>query len=134
MQATSPPPTPAVERRRFFADLVASGRFCRDTPLGGMLHPGTVSLREISDGDSLHICVGPDDRVTVHVDHLSPVAGGGPDGRCHYSLRAVLTHLAAHVRQQVHQVRKGARGRHRCQLECELVEVLDDGSATGVAG
>ena len=38
-----------------------------------------VSLREVSGGDSLHVCIDGD-RVSVHVDHYSPVAGSNPDG------------------------------------------------------
>jgi hypothetical protein len=120
------------DRRRFFADLVASGRFCRDTPVGGILHPGSVSLREISDGDSLHVCVDGDDRVTVHVDHFSPVAGAKADGTCRYSVGAVVAHLVAHVRDQVQRAASGARGRHRCRLECELVDVSEDEAADAV--
>jgi hypothetical protein len=119
----SPPTAPeGAERRRFFAELVASGRFCRDTPLGGILHRGTVSLREVAPGDSLHVCIDAENRVSVHVDHYSPVAGGRPDGTCEYSVRAVVTHLVAHLRSQVQRLARGARGQHRCRLECELVE------------
>lgn len=122
------------DRRRFFADLVASGRFCRDTPVGGILHRGTVSLREISDGDSLHVCVDGGDRVTVHVDHLSPVAGARADGTCRYSVGAVVAHLLGHVRDQVQRATSGVRGRHRCRLECELVEVSEAEGAGAVEG
>ena len=120
------------DRRRFFADLVASGRFCRDTPVGGILHPGSVSLREISDGDSLHVCVDCDDRVTVHVDHFSPVAGAKADGTCRYSLGAVVAHLVAHVRDQLQRAVHGARGRHSCRLECDLVDASEDEAADAV--
>ncbi|HVM02698.1 MAG TPA: hypothetical protein VM263_08505 [Acidimicrobiales bacterium] len=111
-----------ADRRRLFADLVASGRFCRDTRAGAILHRRTVSLREITDGDSLHVCVDGDDRVTVHVDHFSPVAGANPDGTCRYSVGAVVAHLFAHLRDQLQRAVRGARGQHRCRLECELVE------------
>ena len=124
---------PPADRRRFFADLVASGRFCRDTPAGAILHRGGVSLREISDGDSLHVCVDRDDRVSVHVDHFSPVAGANPDGTCRYSVGAVLAHLVAHVREQLRQVARGARGQHRCRLECEFVDE-DEACADADAG
>lgn len=120
------------ERRRLFADLVASGRFCRDTPAGGILHRGSVSLREVSDGDSLHVCIDGDDRVTVHVDHFSPVAGANPDGTCRYTVGAVVTHLAAHVRDQVQRAVRGVRGQHRCRLECELVDVPEDQASEAV--
>lgn len=113
--------TPA-RRLRLFSELVDSGRFCRDTPLGGILHGRSVSLREITDGDSLHVCADDAGRLSVHVDRFSPVAGACPDGRCRYSLRAVVAHLFAHVSAQLHRLATGARGRHRCRLECELVE------------
>ncbi|HET9441968.1 MAG TPA: hypothetical protein VFO65_01525 [Acidimicrobiales bacterium] len=111
-----------TDRRRLFADLVATGRFCRDTPAGSVLHRGRVSFREISDGDSLHVCVGDDDRVSVHVDRFSPVAGANPDGTCRYSVGAVVAHVVAHVSAQVRRLVRGARGQHRCRLECELVD------------
>ena len=120
------------DRRRLFADLVASGRFCRDTPVGGILHPGSVSLREISDGDSLHVCVDGDERLSVHVDHFSPVAGARADGTCRYSVGAVVAHLVAHVRDQVQRAVRGVRGQHRCRLECELVDVSEEEAAGAV--
>lgn len=116
-------PAEEGDRREFFADLVASGRFCRDTRLGSILHPGTMSLREITDGDSLHVCVDGEDRISVHVDRFSPVAGGCPDGSCRYSVRAVVAHVVAHVAAQARRLVNGARGGHRCRLECALVEV-----------
>lgn len=133
MEAPSRPTTnleTGPPRRGFLADLVASGRFCRDTPLGSILHPRVESLREVTDGDSLHVLVGRDDKISVHVDRFSPVAGSRPDGCCRYSVRAVITHLAAHVAAQARQVARGARGRHRCRLECESVEVDDDAATT----
>lgn len=120
--------------RRFLADLVASGRFCRDTRLGGILHPGAVSLREVTDGDSLHVLIESDDKISVHVDRFSPVAGGKDDGCCTYSVRAVLAHVAAHVASQVRRLASGgARGGHRCQLHCEQVEVDDEEQAAAQA-
>lgn len=123
----------ASEKHAFFADLVASGRFCRDTPLGGILHRGSTSLREISDGDSLHVCIDADDRVSVHVDRFSPVAGGCPDGTCHYSVRAVLAHVVAHLTAQMRRLVRGARGQHRCRLECELVDEAEPEASAAVA-
>lgn len=113
----------------FLQDLVASGRFCRDTRAGGVLHRGAVSYREVSDGDSLHVCVVDDTTVSVHVDHFSPVAGTRDDGCCRYSVWAVVAHLWAYLGSQARQLVRGARGQHRCELECELVEVADGESA-----
>lgn len=111
---------------------MASGRFCRDTPIGGILHRKSVSLREISDGDSLHVCIDGEDRVSVHVDRFSPVAGGCPDGRCRYSVGAVIAHMAAHVSAQFRRMVRGAHGQHRCRLECELVDVPEAEAAGAV--
>lgn len=119
-------PEIATDRPGFLSDLVAGGRFCRDTRLGGILHPGVVSLREVSDGDSLHVLISGEDKISVHVDHFSPVAGGREDGCCTYSVRAVLAHVAAHVADQVRRLARGARGDHRCQLHCEQVEADDE--------
>lgn len=120
-------PDTGPQRSGLLADLVASGRFCRDTRLGGIFHPGVGSLREVTEGDSLHVLVGGDDKISVHVDRFSPVAGGRPDGCCRYSVRAVVSHLAAHVAAQARRLASGARGRHRCRLECESVdEACDD--------
>ena len=133
MQATSAEAAlTGRERRRLFADLVATGRFCRDTPTGAILHRGRVSLREISAGDSLHVCVDGADRVSVHVDRFSPVAGANPDGTCRYSVGAVVAHVVAHVGAQLRRVARGARGRHRCRLECELVDVSEDDASAAV--
>ncbi len=126
-------PLEGNDQRRFFTDLVASGRFCRDTPMGGILHRGTISLREISPGDGLHVCIDPHNRVSVHVDHLSPVAGGRADGTCRYSLGAVARHLVAHLGAQMRRMVRGARGQHRCRLDCELVEVDEQEASTAVA-
>ena len=128
MEHTSDERTAATERRRFFADLVSSGRFCRDTRAGGLLHRGEVSLREVSDGDSLHVCVDGE-RVSVHVDHYSPVAGSNPDGTCRYSIGAIVAHVVAHLSDQVRRLAHGQRGGHRCRLECELVDADDDATA-----
>lgn len=125
------------EHRGFLTDLVSSGRFCRDTRLGGMLHPGVVSMREVTDGDSLHVLVDGDDRLSVHVDRFSPVAGRTADGCCEYSIRAVVAHVAAHVASQVRRLANGARGRHRCRLHCEQVDADDgvvDAASAGAPG
>ena len=122
------------EHRGFLADLVSSGRFCRDTRLGGILHPGVVSMREVTDGDSLHVLVDGDDKLSVHVDRFSPVAGTKADGCCEYSVKAVVAHVAAHVASQVRRMVNGAHGRHRCQLHCEQVDADDEAADTACAG
>ncbi len=122
-----------IADRGFLAGLVASGRFCRDTRLGGILHPGAVSLREVTDGDSLHVIIGDEDRISVHVDRFSPVAGSTDGGCCTYSVRAVFAHMAAHVAAQVRRLLSGGRGGHRCRLQCEQVEAHDEDRAPAQA-
>lgn len=116
---------PPAGRGGFLEELVASGRFCRDTRMGGVLHRRAVSYREVSEGDSLHVSIVDGTAVSVHVDHFSPVAGARDDGCCTYSVRAVVAHLWAYLKAQAGQLVRGARGRDRCRLECEQVEVDD---------
>lgn len=132
---TVPDDTSTAESLGFLHEMVASGRFCRDTPLGGALHRGSTSYREVSDGDSLHVSID-EGRVSVHVDHFSPVAGTRDDGCCTYSVRAVLAHLRAYLAAQARQLVHGARGRHRCRLECDMVDVeeVDGGVEVRCAG
>jgi hypothetical protein len=37
-------------------------KFCMDAGIGGSLHPGQQSFREISDGDSLHVSLGESEK------------------------------------------------------------------------
>jgi hypothetical protein len=54
--------TPSVEFEGDAAGLhgalLANHRFCLDAGVGGLLHPGQSSHREVSDADSLHISIG----------------------------------------------------------------------------
>ena len=111
--------------RRLFAALDATGRFFRDTAIGRIFHPGALSFREISANDSLHVAVLPGNRVSVHVDRVSPLLVGR-DGRCRYSLvRALLHNLACAVETVVGLVLRRPC-RPRCQLDCEIVWVPDE--------
>ena len=74
------------------AELDAHERFRRDTRLGAVFHPGKTSFREVSRTDSLHITVGPGQRVAAHVDRHSPLAHNQPDSLCRYSLRQTVLH------------------------------------------
>jgi hypothetical protein len=57
----------------FFEDLLRTGSFCRDTAAGAILHKGGISLREVSAEPALHLELGEDDRIHVHLDERSPV-------------------------------------------------------------
>ncbi len=105
-----------------FAELDGRAPFHRDTALGRLFHPGTVSFREMTTNDSLHITVSPQNHVSVHVDRLSPLAvrSGRP---CRYSVLRAVAHNVAHVFDAVVLVRRRRPARHRCELDCEIVTV-----------
>jgi hypothetical protein len=98
-----------ADRNRFLLRLLASGRFCRDSHGGGILHSGRISFREIApeSGDALHFAFGPGDHVWVHVDRVSPTAGAQGDGRCRYERKRA----AAHIRRDVVPILLAARDR-----------------------
>jgi hypothetical protein len=79
--------------KEFFKSLLADPRFCVDTAAGGVLHPGTSSVREVSSSDSLHLAIGRTSSVSVHVDTISPVGSRGTGGFCSYD----PTRAAAHI-------------------------------------
>jgi len=109
--------------------LEADRRFRRDSRLGGILHPGKISFREISPTDSLHILI-KNDRVSAHVDEISPLVVRA-DGTCRYSWGRIIAHnvvlaaadVARRIRRQV--------GRQRCELRCEAQWVDDEDTAHG---
>lgn len=112
--------------------LQASGRFRRDTPLGGIFHPGKVSFREVSPTDSLHIVIDGT-RVSAHVDEISPLSCDSGASR-QYSLVRVVAHnlfgMAADLGRRI----RGRQGQQRCNLECEVVWVDDDSRVDVMAG
>ncbi|HEX2148824.1 MAG TPA: tetratricopeptide repeat protein, partial [Actinomycetota bacterium] len=85
------------DNRAFLRELLSKGRFCRDTPGGGLFHPGLISVREITDGPALHLSLAADNRIYVHIDRVSPAVNATPDGTCRYDRHRSL----AHMRQEV---------------------------------
>src|SRR5687768_7762884 len=85
------------DNKAFLQDLVASGRFCMDTPAGSLLHQGATSFREAVGGGGLHLSLSADNRITVHIDDHSPVAGVRNDGGCRYERSKTLEHLRHEV-------------------------------------
>lgn len=82
----------------FLDDLLKSGQFCLDTAAGGMLHPGTTSVREISTGDSLHLSIGAANQVSAHIDAVSPAAGRERGTFwCHYDPVRTGAHIGREV-------------------------------------
>ncbi len=87
------------DRASFLQALRATGRFCEDSPRGGMLHGGRRSFREMpsDSGEALHLSVAAGDYVWVHVDRASPSVEAKLDGRCRYDGRRAATHIRRDV-------------------------------------
>lgn len=112
--------------RTLFEELDANGRFHRDSLLGRLFHLGAVSsYREISATDSVHVSVLPGNRVSVHVDRVSPLVVG-TGRRCRYSLLRAVVHNAVHLGESLGRLVRRERGRHACHLDCEIVWVPDE--------
>ena len=114
-----------------FGELEVTGHFHRDSRLGRVFHPGTISYREISPNDSVHIAVTPENRVSVHVDRVSPISTR-PGDRSRYSLLGILRHNVAHGVDSVVRLWHRKPGDHRCELDCEIVAVEGDRSGAPV--
>lgn len=106
-----------------FRYLEESGRFHRDTGVGRLYHPGSVSFRENAPTDSLHVLVHGD-RISAHVDRVSPL-GVRPPRLSRYSVRRATAHNAAGMAQDFVRLLRGRQGDHRSELQCEW---LPDGS------
>ena len=103
--------------------LEESERFHRDSVVGRILHPGTISFRERVAENSMHIVI-VGNQVSVHVDRYAPLAISGRGAR--YSLWRATAHNLAHLAEDVVRLLTGTRGAHRCQLECHHVETGDE--------
>ncbi len=111
-----------------FEELTATGRFVRDTHLGGMFHKGQVSLREDSPRGSLHVSLKEGNRISVHLDRYSPLAEARArrrPSRSRYSVVRVVVHNVGIVVDYVVLFVTRRFGEHRCELECEKVEIVD---------
>jgi NRPS condensation-like uncharacterized protein len=102
-----------------FRHLEDSGRFHRDTGFGRIFHPGSISFRESSPTDSLHITIR-DNHVAAHVDRVSPL-GLRPQRRSRYSLRRAAAHNAAGMAHDLLRLVRGRQGDHRSELDCEWI-------------
>jgi NRPS condensation-like uncharacterized protein len=96
----------------FFRRLVSSGRFHRDSGLGRIYHPGSISLRENSPTDSLHVVISGD-HISAHVDRVSPL-GDHPG----YSFRRAALHNVVGAAQDLVRLLRGRKGDHRSHLDC----------------
>jgi tetratricopeptide (TPR) repeat protein len=85
------------DNRAFLQDLLATGRFCRDTPGGGLLHRGQISVREIANGAGLHLSLADNNRIYVHIDTVCPAVGATSKGACRYDRARSLSHMRREV-------------------------------------
>jgi hypothetical protein len=111
--------------------LEASGRFRRDSVLGGAFHPGKISYREISPTDSLHILIDGS-KVSAHVDDVSPLRVR-PDGSSRYAWGRVIAHNVLVVISDAGRRLRGLHGVQRCNLNCEVEWYDEDGDGGPVA-
>ncbi|MEA2589672.1 MAG: hypothetical protein QOH66_2599 [Actinomycetota bacterium] len=90
------------EKMRSIVDrILVSGRFCRDTEGGGLLHPkGKIAFRELTKRNSMHVSIG-EEAISVHVDRVSPLSHNQTDdqdcGHCNYSFRRVVAHVTTNL-------------------------------------
>jgi len=61
------------------------------------MHRGQISVREVTHGSGLHLALGDDNRIYVHIDAVSPVAGATADGACRYDRARSLSHMRREV-------------------------------------
>ena len=135
--------TPSVELEGDTEGLVraltASHKMCFDAGIGGSLHPGQHSFREVSETDSLHVSVGATDETRegrgqfstagrqhfdVHIDrHASPNAKKGL--ACEYD----PTRTAAH---QGREVVPGMLGKPKNRVRIGGFEIFPEDPTEGV--
>lgn len=101
--------------------LETSERFHKDTGIGGIVHPGTISYRESVTHDSVHILISGN-RVSAHVDRYSPLTITRT-GTTRYSVTRALAHNLAHLGEELIRVVRRRRGEHRCVMDCQRIEV-----------
>jgi hypothetical protein len=79
--------------------LHGNPHFCRDTGLGGRLHPHETMWREVVTGaQGLHVGFGTNNRMTAHLDSTAPVAAREDNGFCRYSMPDLLPHWSKDVK------------------------------------
>ncbi|MGI9120246.1 MAG: hypothetical protein ACR2G7_09040 [Acidimicrobiales bacterium] len=100
-----------------FRAFEASGRFRRDTGLGRVYHPGKISLRENRRSNSLHIAI-EGNRVSAHVDQVSPLALSSTEPAARYSLLRIGAHNLSGMAADLGRLLRGRQGDHRCELDC----------------
>src|SRR6267143_628543 len=64
---------------------------------GSILHKKVISVREVAAQPGLHLELGADDRIYVHLDAHSPVGGIKADGTCRYERAKATEHIRRDV-------------------------------------
>lgn len=122
--ANAPSSTPVGgDPAQFVRGIEATGRFQRDGGIGRILHPGTVSYRELVPENSLHVVVDGDG-ISAHIDRVSPLGWNG-DGPAHYSFWRTALHNVWGATKDFLRLLGGRRGDGRCEPACEWVDVDD---------
>lgn len=103
--------------------LDASDRFHRDSFIGRILHPGTLSFRERVVQDSVHILIDGT-TVSLHVDRYAPLVLSRR-GPARYSFWRAAVHNLVHLAEDAVRLLTGRRGEHRCVLDCRRVDTGD---------
>ena len=82
--------------------------FCRDSKLGGVLHPGGPSFRELNGVPGLHISFHPFEQAAIHVDHMSPAVAANSEGTCIYDRSRAARHIGQDVLPSLVRTPEGA--------------------------
>ncbi|MEX2619336.1 MAG: hypothetical protein WD250_03870 [Egibacteraceae bacterium] len=117
-------PVPTATRADLFQELDSHGAFRRDSGLGRIFHPGTVSYRQAVPENSLHILIDGN-RVSAHIDRVSPLASES-DGALQYPLWRVIAHNICGMARDVVRFLGGIRGDGRCDPSCDWVDVDEE--------
>lgn len=105
--------------------LQQTGSFCRDSLLGRLLHRGTVSVRENTAEESLHITLSGN-RLSAHIDRHSPLVEEHASWIARYSVPRAIVHTLAHLVEAVRRLGARRPGSHRVELECQKVEPAEE--------
>lgn len=87
----------ADDNKAILKALISSGTSCVDTGLGGTLHAGQLSLREVSTSESLHAAIGSRNLFDMHVDLYSSVTSRAGGVACQYDPTGTAAHLGREV-------------------------------------
>jgi len=109
---------------RLIRTLESSDQFRRDGPIGSIFHPGTISFRELTPRDSLHIII-KGNHVSAHVDEFCPLRCK-PGESAVYSWALVVAHNLVGLAADIGRRLRGMHGHQRCNLGCEMVWVEDE--------